>query len=113
MSVGVPHIFDEFTGIQEYTINLRQATSAELAFVSISEEDGQSIVHIDSEGIPLGDYELKLESYDAESSSQPTLKTDTILVTVKLPQTLDPLSISAVEPASWVLGLDLEQESQI
>ena len=40
-------------------------TSSELAFVTISEEDGQSIVHIDSNGIPMGDYELKLESYDA------------------------------------------------
>ena len=88
MSVGVPHIFDEFTGIQEYTINLRQVTSSELPFVSISEEDGQSIVNIDSEGIPFGDYELKLESYDAKSSSRPTLKTDTILVTVMLPQTI-------------------------
>ena len=82
MRVGVPHIFDEFTGIQEYTINLRQVTSSELAFVSITEEDGQSIVHINSEGIPLGEYELRLESYDAESSSQVTLKSDTILVTV-------------------------------
>ena len=69
MSVGVPHFFDEFTGIQEYTINLRQVTSSELAFVTISEEDGQSIVHIDPEGIPFGDYELKLESFDALSSS--------------------------------------------
>ena len=84
----MPHIFDEFTGIQEYTSNLRQVASSELPFVTISEEDGQSIVHIDSECVPFGDYELKLESYDAKSSSRPTLKTDTILVTVMLPQTI-------------------------
>ena len=82
MSVGVPHIFDEFTGIQEYTINLRQVTSSELPFVSITEEDGQSIVHIDSEDISVGDYELKLESYDALSAVQPTLKTDLIVISV-------------------------------
>ena len=61
----MPHIFDEFTGVQEYTINLRQETSSELSFVTISEEDRQSIVHIDSEGIPFGVYELKIESFDA------------------------------------------------
>ena len=78
----MPQIFDEFTGIQEYTINLRQVTSSELAFVSISVEDGQSIVHIYSEGVPVGDYELKLESYDALSANQSTLKTDLIVISV-------------------------------
>ena len=82
MSVGVPHIFDEFTGIQEYTINLRQGTSSELAFVTISEESSQAVVEINSGGIPEGDYELKLESYDALSAIQSTLKTDIILVSV-------------------------------
>ena len=57
-------------------------TSSELSFLTISEEDGQSILHIDSEGIPLGDYELKLESYDALSSNLVTLKTDTIQIVV-------------------------------
>ena len=91
MSVGVPHIYDELTGIQEYTIHLRQAISSELPFVSITEEDGQSIVNIETEGIPSGDYELKLESYDAKSSSElgeSTLKTDTILVSVMQSQTI-------------------------
>ena len=80
--------------------------------MTISEEDGLSIVLIETEGTPFGDYELKLESYDVLSSSQVTLKTDTILVSVKLPP-LESQSISAVEPTSWVLGLDLEQASQI
>ena len=109
----MPHIFDEFTEVQEYTINLRQGTSSELAFVSISEEFGQAVVEINSEGIPVGDYELELESYDALSAIQPTLKTDTILISIKQPKTLETQSISAVEPTSWVLGLDLEQESQV
>ena len=64
----------------------------------------------------MGDYELKLESYDAKSISQVTLKTDTILVSVKQPlntPTLETQWISAVEPTSWVLGLILGQESQI
>ena len=109
----MPHIFDEFTEVQEYTINLRQGTSSELAFVSISEEFGQAVVEINSEGIPVGDYELELESYDALSAIQPTLKTDTILISIKQPKTLETQSISAVEPTSWVLDLDLEQESQV
>ena len=81
--------------------------------MTISEENGQAIVHIDSEGVPFGDYELKLESFDAMSTTQTTLKTDTILVSVKLPQTFESQSISAVEPASWVLGLNFKQENQV
>ena len=113
MSLIVPHIFDEFTSIRENTINLRQATQSELPFVSISEESGQSLVQINSGGTSVGDYELRLESYDALSSIQSTLKTDIVLISVKEPQTLKAQSISAVEPSSWVLQLDLEAESRI
>ena len=117
MSLTVPHIFDEFTSIRENTINLRQATQLELPFVTISEESGESLVQIDSGDTSVGDYELRLESYDALSSIQSTLKTDIVLISVKEPQiepqTLKAQSISAVEPSSWVLQLDLEAESRI
>ena len=117
MSLIVPHIFDEFTSIRENTINLRQATHSKLPFVTISEESGQSLVQINSKDTSVGDYELRIESYDALSSIKPTLKTDIVLISVKEPQTepqtLKAQSISAVEPSSWVLQLDLEAESRI
>ena len=84
-----------------------------MPFVSITEETGQSILHITPDGIPAGDYELVIESYDSKSSAQLTLKTDTILVSVKLPLALPPRVISAIEPSSWVLDLELEEGSQI
>ena len=86
--------------------------------MSIAEENNQSILHITSDGIPTGDYELVIESYDSKSSAQPTLKTDIILISVKQPPSSLPLAlparvISAIEPSSWVLDLQLEEGSQI
>ena len=64
--------------------------------MTISEESGRAVVEINSEGIPVGDYELKLESYDALSANQSTLKTDLIVISVMELLTLESKSISAV-----------------
>ena len=122
-SISVPHIFDEFTSVRDNIIHLRQAQLLELPFVTIIEETGNSIVHINSEGIEIGDYQLQLESFDTLSSIQPTLKTDIIYISVKEPylveeepqlvEALESQFISAVEPSSWVLELNSVTESRI
>ena len=62
-----------------------------------------SHVNIDTKGIPAGDYELRLESYDFLSNLRPTLKTDIIQISIKSTDTTQSQYISSVEPSSWVL----------
>ena len=71
--------------------------------MTISEAEDRSVIHIDAVGVQPGDYELKLESYDSESSVQATLKTDTITITVQLgfEFILTSQTISAIEAFSW------------
>ena len=122
MDLPIPHIYDENTTIREQEINLRQTTSSQLPFVTIVEETGQSTIHIDAEGVQIGDYQLELESFDALGTIQPTLMTDIIQISVKQsvsepsePQTLTLESqlISAVIPSSWNLDLGSEQASEV
>ena len=59
IDLPVPHIYDEFTSIREQEINMRQSSSSQLPFVIIVEETtGQSTIHIDAEGVEIGDYQL-------------------------------------------------------
>ena len=68
MEIPVPHIADIGGISRAQRINLRQAASAKLPFVTISEQAVSSTVHIDSVGEEIGDYELVLESFDALST---------------------------------------------
>ena len=68
IEIPVPHIFDEHGISSEQRINLRQAAIAELPFVTIFEEAENSVVHIDSIGLEIADYELVLESFDTLST---------------------------------------------
>ena len=67
------------------------------------------MVRIDCTGVAVGDYDLHLESFDALSDGQATLKTDLIKVSVSPLKYLefanDPESQSllATESRSWVL----------
>ena len=83
-TVDVPYIYDEHTfGKVPLKINLRQSSSSTFSFVTITEAEDRSVIHIDTVGVQPGDYELKLESYDSEGRIQATSKTDTITITVK------------------------------
>ena len=116
MEIAVPHIFDEFTSIREQVVQLKQASSSELPFVAISEASGQSIIHVDPGCIAVGVYELKLQSYDTLSRVRPTLKSDTIQISVKSPFTFENQLISitaATEPLRWALEFDLDVASQV
>ena len=78
----VPHIFDKHGISTEQRIKLRQSASADLPFVTISEEAESSTVFIVSTGIEIGDYELVLESFYTLGTHMSTLKTDIIVVSV-------------------------------
>ena len=103
LRLTIPHIFYEYSPIRKNAIYLRQSSSSELSFVTISVETKLSQVHIDTKGIPAGDYELRLESYDFFSNLRPTLKTDIIQISIKSTDTTLSQYISAVEPSSWAL----------
>ena len=76
-SITVPHIFDELSnGRVPLIAHLRQASPSLLAFVSFTEDQNASVVHIDASGASLGDHELVIESFDSRSSTQATLRTD-------------------------------------
>ena len=108
-TLSIPHIFDEFTTVTLDSINLRQSSASALPFITIFEESSQSMVRIDCTGVAVGDYDLHLESFDALSDGQATLKTDLIKVSVSPLKYLefanDPESQSllATESRSWVL----------
>lgn len=63
-------------------INLRQASGAELAFVTLTEETGKTTVNFDTNGILTGEYSLVLESFDLNSTVRSSLKTDLITITI-------------------------------
>lgn len=107
VTIDVPYVYDEFApGREPLKINLRQSrSSSQLRFVSFQETSEQvTKVLIDSRGVPAGDYELRFESIDSESSIQTALKTDTILISLltdKLSPNLVNIVIPADQPSSW------------
>ena len=62
-------------------IKLRQAEPS-LSFVSFIEAAASSSVVFDTMGVLVGEYTLVIESYNALSTAQTTLMTDTIQITV-------------------------------
>jgi len=70
MTIDVPFIYDEHTlGKVPLKLNLRQtASSSTLSFVTFTETANLSVINIDTTGVAPGDYELKFESYDSEST---------------------------------------------
>ena len=64
-------------------INLRQSSGGTLlSFVLLTENSGQTKVDIDATGMPVGYYDLYIESFDTLDSNEPTLKTDWIIIEV-------------------------------
>lgn len=85
LELAVPFIFNKFTPTVALRANLRLSgqTSAKLAsFLTISEAASNSIVSIDAKLAETGDYQLVIESFDPESTIQPTLRTDSIKVII-------------------------------
>ena len=76
--------------------------------MSLEEQNEQTLVKIDPEGVSDGEYEVILESYNTLSSVESALMTDIIAVTIKsvLPKFSEELpqfvSITGVA-ASWAL----------
>ena len=64
-------------------INLRQAASEELEFISFQEMTEATDVIIDGQLTGLGEYTLTLESFNTLSSVKSTLRTDKINIIVK------------------------------
>ena len=60
----------------------------------------------------MGDYEVKLESFNTLSSNQLTLKTDVIKVTVNGSPFMTQF-ISAYKPSNWLLEYDLNSYVQV
>ena len=66
-------------------INLRQAVSQELEFISFQEMTGATDVIIDGQLPGLGEYTLTLESFNTLSNVKSALKTDKINIIVTEP----------------------------
>jgi len=63
------------------SFDLRQKAREELAFVTLIHSDMNTLVVINTDGEPPGEYTLVLESFDTASALPLlTLKTDTITV---------------------------------
>ena len=89
-------------------VNLRQKSDHHLSFISFTEKTGVTDVIIYSSGEAPGVYTIHIESFDANSNVQSTLKTDIIEITVEvlLPQFASELSdeeITAGVASSWAL----------
>ena len=85
--IPINHIYsdEEFKIGNTLSINLRQATESELAFVSLSNGPSSTEVIINPTGVANGSYTLILESYDENSNgSYSTLKQDTIIIIVDI-----------------------------
>ena len=86
---------------------MRQITK--LDFVSFIENVASSTVVIDSTGVAAGGYTLTFESYNALSTAQSALMTDTISITIN--ELVPPSFLSELETqivtagtgASWIL----------
>ena len=84
LSVFIPHIYSDFAIGTEMAIDLRQADGTELSFVTLINQSGTTEVFIDAIGVVTGDdYELVLQSFNALTTVQSSLKTDIIEVTVQ------------------------------
>ena len=87
-------------------IKLRQATPS-LSFVSFIEAAATSSVIFDTMGVASGEYTLVIESYNALSTAQSTLMTDTIQITVnELIVIVE--EVIPVVPPSFVRDLDMQ-----
>ena len=78
----MPNIYSYYQIGNILVVNLRQTSEHHLRFVSFTEKTGVTEVTIDSSGVAPGVYTLYIESFDANSNVQSTLKTDIIEVTV-------------------------------
>ena len=79
----IPKIYSKFTIGEDREISVRQVDGEELTFVTLVTLSDETIVTIYASSLTAeGDYQLKLESYTAQSDEEITLTTDTITVTV-------------------------------
>ena len=83
--LSVPHIYSEFEIGTTLAINLRQASSQHLNFVSIMEYENSSEVVILPGDQSVGEYDLTLESFNTLSTVKSALKTDGIKITISPP----------------------------
>ena len=63
----MPHIYSEFAIGTILAINLRQAASEQLSFVSFEEQVNVSSVVLDGRGVTEGEYSLTIESFNTLS----------------------------------------------
>ena len=80
LTVSIEKIQSAFSIANSLDIRLRQATN--LSFIQITENSSTSDVLIDADGQLTGEYTLTLESFNALSIAQSTLKTDTITINI-------------------------------
>ena len=79
----ISKIYSKFTIGEDPEISVRQVDGEELTFVTLETLSDATLVTINASSLTAeGDYQLKLESYNAQSDEQITLTTDTITVTV-------------------------------
>lgn len=107
VSFSVAHIYDEHTnGEVPLAVNLRQAAGAAdtLSFVSLVESESASVVAIDASSTPVGNYTLRLESFDSLSPIKTTLRADQVTIVVLLAEPwldLPSRQLPPTEPFSW------------
>ena len=108
MTLSVEDIYAEISIANTLEPKLRQSSGSELDWVSISAlGTGASEIKIDATDLEGGEYKITIESYDASSSVDSTLKTDEITVTVipffapSLSNEPEFVELSPEEPSEW------------
>ena len=69
MTLTVPHIYTEYDSGMPHEIHLRLSNSTLTSLVTFSEQTSHTLVNFNSEGVKMGDYEVKLESFNTLSSN--------------------------------------------
>lgn len=84
ISLQVPHIYSAYPIGNTLKIDLRLGSSSTPMpkIVQMTRQSSSVDITIDAIGVPVGAYELVLESFDANSKVQSTLKKDVIKVNV-------------------------------
>ena len=79
----VPHVHAADTIGNVLAIDLRQSADFELSFVQLTKGATATEVLIDATGLAVGNYTLKLESFDKNGGVFSALKIDTVTIVVK------------------------------
>ena len=83
-SINIDNIRKE-TSSTSTRIYLRQREGSEISWITFTQGNPTKVNFFPNKDVTEGDYELILESYDADSVHNSTLQTDTVMIRVEAP----------------------------